>query len=78
MTTITDLDLYGVSDIELYIERHIKNSETYKFSGASMIVAGLMSDAQEMIAHSDDEGARKVLNIAKCVLFKIMDKELKG
>jgi hypothetical protein len=41
-----------------------------------MIVAGMMSDAQEEIAHGMDEAARKTLNRAKFVLFEyIMDKQ---
>jgi hypothetical protein len=43
-----------------------------------MVVAGLMSDAQEEMAHGNDEGARKTLNRAKAVLFQIMDGSLVG
>ena len=43
-----------------------------------MIVAGLMSDAQELIAFERPEQARQTLNCAKAVLFKIMDGELVG
>ena len=69
--------MYGVNDINAYIES-VKNSITYKFSGANMIVAGLMSDAQEQMAFDDTEGARKTLNIAKAILFEIMDGKLVG
>ena len=43
-----------------------------------MIVAGLMSDAQELLALGENEQARKTLNCAKAILFKIMDGELVG
>lgn len=54
----------------------VTNSITYKFSGANMIVAGLMSDAQEQMAFGDTEGARQTLNRAKGVLFLVMDGKL--
>jgi hypothetical protein len=69
--------MYGVNDINAYIES-VKNSITYKFTGANMVVAGLMSDAQEQMAFDDTEGARKTLNIAKAILFQIMDGKLIG
>jgi hypothetical protein len=69
--------MYGVNDINAYIES-VKNSITYKFTGANMVVAGLMSDAQEQMAFDDIEGARKTLNIAKAILFEIMDGKLVG
>ena len=73
-----DLKMYGTPDINLYIERNVKPSITYRFSGGNMIVAGLMSDAQEQMAMNDTEGARKTLNIAKNVLFQIMEGKLIG
>ena len=69
--------MYGVNDINAYIAS-IKTSITYKLTGANMVVAGLMSDAQEEMAHGNDEGARQTLNIAKHILFLIMDGELVG
>jgi len=69
--------MYGVNDIDQYIAS-VKNSITYQFTGANMVVAGLMSDAQEQMAFDDTEGARKTLNIAKAILFQIMDGKLVG
>jgi hypothetical protein len=69
--------MYGVNDINSYIES-VKKSITYQFTGANMVVAGLMSDAQEQMAFDDTEGARKTLNIAKAILFEIMDGKLVG
>jgi hypothetical protein len=76
MQTSTDSQMYGTPDIQLYIDRHIKPSMTYKLTGGNMIVAGLMSDAQELMEHGDTEGARKTLNIAKHILFEIMEGKL--
>jgi hypothetical protein len=80
MSTVTanqNVAMYGVKDIDAYVES-VKESMTYKFSGANMIIAGLMSDAQEQMAHDDVEGSRKTLNIAKHILFLVMDGQLVG
>jgi hypothetical protein len=69
--------MYGFADIDSYIES-VKESMTYKFTGGNMIVAGLMSDAQELMSFGDTERARQTLNIAKTIMFKIMDGELVG
>ena len=80
MTTSTqssrNVSMYGVEDIDSYIES-VKESITYQFTGGNMVVAGLMSDAQELMTR-DTERARQTLNIAKTILFMIMDGELVG
>ena len=73
----TELRMYGINNIDQYIE-NVKQSMTYRFSGGNMIVAGLMSDAQEQMAMDDVEGARKTLNLAKNILFQIMEGQLVG
>ncbi len=70
----TSLKMFGC-EIDKFLE-NTKNSASYKMSGAYMIVAGLMSDTQELILCGDDEGARQHLNLAKMVLFEIMDGNL--
>ena len=60
----------------LFRSDSVTDSITYKFSGANMVVAGLMSDAQEQMAFGDTEGARKTLNRAKGLLFAVMDGQL--
>ena len=67
---------YGVADINEYIDS-IKGSMTYRAIGANMIVAGLMSDAQELMTR-DTERAMQTLNRAKAVLFEIMDGRMIG
>ena len=69
--------MYGVADIDAYV-KSIKGSFTYKAIGANMIVAGLMSDAQELLSVGDNERARQTLNRAKAVLFEIMDGRMIG
>ena len=73
----TELRMYGINNIDEYIES-VKQSTTYRFSGGNMIVASLMSDAQEQMAMDDVEGARKTLNLAKNILFQIMEGQLVG
>jgi len=80
MTTATpnrNLTMYGVADIAEYIQQ-VKQSMTYKFSGGNMVVAGLLSDAQELRLYDDPERARQTLNIAKAILFAITEGELVG
>jgi hypothetical protein len=69
--------MYGFADIDAYVES-VKDSITYKFTGGNMVVAGLMSDAQELIAGGAQDRSRQTLNIAKHILFLIMDGELVG
>ena len=69
--------MYGFASIDAYIAS-VKDSLTYKFTGGNMIVAGLMSDAQELMLYNDVERARQTLNIAKAILFAIMEGELVG
>ena len=73
----TELRMYGINNIDEYIES-VKQSTTYRFSGGNMIVASLMSDAQEQMVMDDVEGARKTLNLAKNILFQIMEGQLVG
>ena len=68
--------MYGC-DIEEF-KASVRRSITYRFTGGNMIVAGLMSDAQELIAMGQSEAARQMLNRAKAVLFDIMDGEMSG
>ena len=75
--TSRNKQMYGFANIDSYIEL-VKDSITYKFTGGNMVVAGLMSDAQELIAGGAQDRSRQTLNIAKHILFLIMDGELVG
>jgi hypothetical protein len=68
------VEMFGC-DIEVFMAS-VRDSISYKLSGANMVVAGLMSDAQEEIAAGMDEQARQTLNRAKAVLFEIMEGKL--
>ena len=67
--------MYGLQDIDAYVE-NMAETISYQANGVSMIIAGLMSDAQEELQNGDNEGARKTLNIAKNILFRAADGDL--
>jgi hypothetical protein len=66
-----DKMMYGC-DIEAFKES-VKESFTYKVTGGYMVIASLLSDAQEQLAHGDDFGARQTLNKAKALIFDMAD-----
>jgi hypothetical protein len=69
--TSPEQSMYGC-DIEEF-KASVRRSITYRFTGGNMVVAGLMSDAQELMAVGQTETARQYLNRAKAILFDIMD-----
>jgi hypothetical protein len=73
---------YGMSKDA--IREQYMNCFTAKFTGMEMVVMGIMSDCQEMIAMKNptipapntDEYIRKQMNVAKFILSEMMaDKE---
>lgn len=66
-----DKNMFGC-DLDHFI-KSIENGLTYKVSGMGMVIAGLMSDAQEEIEYGSPENARKTLNKAKALLFRAME-----
>jgi len=77
-----EVRMYGVTEDAL--RESIERSMTFKVSGPTMIVAGMLSDVQEMMAYgpydSDtlaviQEDQRQQLNRAKWVLFEYMSEE---
>jgi hypothetical protein len=67
--------MYGC-DIEAFVSS-VKRSSTYQTVGAAMVIASLMSDAQEQMAYTYDvEGSRQTLNRAKHLLFLCMSGKL--
>ena len=46
---------------------------TARLSGLEMVVMGVLSDAQELLAMDRAEAARKQMNIAKFILSEMMD-----
>ena len=70
-----EVRMYGVT--EAGMRESVESSFTFKFSGPAMMVASLMSDAQEMVNteygdvdYMRAEDARQCLNRAKWVLFE--------
>lgn len=66
---------YGMS--EQAIRDQYMNSITAKFSGLEMVVMGVLSDSQEMLAMGAGprsvEYVRKQMNIAKFILSEMME-----
>jgi len=65
--TEKEMQMYGC-DFQAFKES-VEDSLTYKLSGGVMVLAGLLSDAQELMAMGDTETARKYLNRAKALMF---------
>ena len=71
--------MYGCTESEM--REAVESSSTFRFSGPAMVVASMMSDAQEIMAYEQPdfntiEDQRQLLNRAKFVLFTyIMDKQ---
>ena len=67
MSVDKQLQMYGC-DFQAFKES-VEDSITYKLSGGVMVLAGLLSDAQELMAMGDTETARKYINRAKALMF---------
>ena len=75
-----EVRMYGCTEADM--RENIESSITFKFSGPAMIVASMMSDAQEMINteygevdFNRAEDARQQLNRAKWVLMTYIMKD---
>jgi len=70
---------YGITEQE--IRENYMESITAKCSGLEMVVMGIMSDCQEMMAMGTGprsvEYIRKQMNIAKFILSEMMDEKRK-
>ena len=62
---------YGMSTED--IREQYMESITAKCSGLEMVVMGVLSDAQELLAMGRNEASRKQMNIAKFILSEMMD-----
>ena len=67
MSVDKEIQMYGC-DFQAFKES-VEDSITYKLSGGVMVLAGLLSDAQELMAMGDTETARKYINRAKALMF---------
>ena len=74
-----EVRMYGVTVAGM--RESVESSITFKLSGPAMMVAGLMSDAQEMVNteygdvdYMRAEDARQYLNRAKWILYEYVMK----
>jgi hypothetical protein len=72
-TKMTDFEknCYGMSADSIRMQ--YITSSTAKLSGLEMVVMGVLSDAQELVAMGRRESARKQLNIAKFILSEMIE-----
>jgi hypothetical protein len=76
---IREVGMYGCTEAQM--REAVESGSTFRFSGPAMVVASMLSDAQEMMAYEQPdfntiEDQRQLLNRAKFVLMTyIMDKE---
>jgi len=66
-----ETNCYGIS--EQQIREEYMNSFTARACGLEMVVMGILSDAQEMLAMGNAEVARKYMNIAKFILCEMIE-----
>ena len=69
-----DLQCYGMPEAD--IREQYMNGLTARISGLEMVVMGILSDAQELLAMGNSEMARKQMNIAKFILSEMMEARL--
>jgi len=65
---------YGMSQAD--IREQYMESITAQLSGLEMVVMGVLSDAQELLAVGRDDQARKHMNIAKFILSEMLEAKL--
>jgi hypothetical protein len=76
-----EVQMFGMS--EDAIREQYMNSITAKLSGMEMVVAGILSDCQEImntglsdaIRMQNEDRIRKQLNVAKFILFEMMNQK---
>ena len=73
MTTADQVKIYGMTTET--IRNEYMDSITAKFSGLEMVVAGILSDCQELTAMGRSEQVRQQLNVAKFILFEMIDQK---
>ena len=64
--------MFGMSAAD--IREDYMESLTARLSGLEMVVAGILSDSQELLSMGRTEDVRKQLNVAKFILFEMMDR----
>jgi hypothetical protein len=75
MTTDREFAVYGMA--EETIRTEYMESFTGRECGMEMVVAGILSDCQELLSMDPERAAEKIrkqLNVAKFILFNMQDK----
>ena len=62
---------YGMSTAD--IREQYMNSLTASFCGLEMVVMGILSDAQTLLAADRPEASRKLMNVAKFILSEMIE-----
>jgi hypothetical protein len=65
------IQMFGMTEQD--IREQYMESLTAKLSGLEMVVAGILSDCQELGEMGRTEQVRKQLNVAKFILFEMME-----
>lgn len=73
MNTADQVKVYGMTTET--IRNEYMDSITAKFSGMEMVVAGILSDCQELTAMGRSEQVRQQLNVAKFILFAMIEQK---
>ena len=73
MNTADQVKVYGMTTET--IRNEYMDSITAKFSGLEMVVAGILSDCQELTAMGRSEQVRQQLNVAKFILFAMIEQK---
>lgn len=66
-----EIQMFGMTEQD--IRDQYMDSLTAKLSGLEMVIAGILSDCQELSSMGSTEQVRKQLNVAKFILFEMMD-----
>ena len=66
-----ELNMFGMTAAD--IREEYMESITARLSGLEMVVMGILSDAQELLAMGRTDSARKQMNIAKFILSEMME-----
>ena len=73
MTTADQVKMFGMT--KETIRDEYMNGIIAKFSGMEMVVAGILSDCQELTAMGRSEQVRQQLNVAKFILFEMINEK---
>lgn len=66
-----ELQAYGMTEAD--IREEYMGSITARLTGLEMVIMGVLSDAQELLAMGATEQSRRNMNIAKFILSEMME-----